>query len=189
MTKIRVTPPSGTPIALADAKAHMRVDSTSEDDLITSLIAAAGARIEAETELALLSQTWRLYLDAWPPDLEVEIAPTPVLSVDDIVVYDAAGDPASVPTTGYLVDRYARPARIRLTDAGSSPGVEINGIEIDFTAGFGSDPADIPEPLRQAMLLLIAHWYENRQVASDGRANPVPAGYAALVAPYRNVRL
>jgi uncharacterized phiE125 gp8 family phage protein len=68
--------------------------------------------------------------------------------------------------------------------------VRREGIEIHFEAGFGHDPSDVPAPIRQATLLLIAHWYENREplrVLSDGPA--VPAAVSALLAPYKRVSL
>ena len=66
----------------------------------------------------------------------------------------------------------------------------MNGVEIDFTAGFGEAGADVPDLLKRAILLLVGHWYEFR--AGFGPADqPVsyPAGYERLIAFYRAGRL
>ena len=39
--------------------------------------------------------------------------------------------------------------------------------EIDFTAGYGSSGVDVPQPLRQAIRLLVTHWYEHRSAVGD----------------------
>jgi len=66
----------------------------------------------------------------------------------------------------------------------------MNGIEIDFTAGFGEAGTDVPDLIKRAMLALVAHWYEFR-ASFSGREQPVsfPPGYERLVAPWRLRRL
>ena len=57
-------------------------------------------------------------------------------------------------------------------------------------AGYGDHPADVPGPLRQALLQLVAHWYEQRSGIEVGGPSPhLPTAIAALTAPYRQVRL
>ena len=63
-------------------------------------------------------------------------------------------------------------------------------IEIAVTAGFGDAGSDVPEPVRQALLLLIAHWYEQREpVMLGGERADIPGTVAGLLAPYRPIRL
>ena len=64
------------------------------------------------------------------------------------------------------------------------------GIELDVTAGYGDAAIDVPEPLRQAIRLLVAHWYENRGLIASGTTTSVlPSTVAALLAPYRVLSL
>jgi len=72
----------------------------------------------------------------------------------------------------------ARPIRVRTKVSGE--------ITVDFTAGYGTAPEDIPTPLRQGLFLLLAHLYEFR-----GEASPLgfPMMVDALIQPYRGVRL
>jgi uncharacterized phiE125 gp8 family phage protein len=70
------------------------------------------------------------------------------------------------------------------------PGQAANGIEIDFTAGYGDAAADVPAPMRQALLLLVAHWYEHRCPIEVGAPDMViPAVVSDLLAPYRVPRI
>lgn len=68
-------------------------------------------------------------------------------------------------------------------------GRSAAGIEIDITAGYGDAASDVPEALRQAVRLLVAHWYENRGLATTGAITVLPATVAALLAPYRMLSL
>ena len=83
----------------------------------------------------------------------------------------------------------ARPSRLLLPDR-PLPGQAMNGIEIDFTAGFGEAGADVPDTLKRAMLTHVAAMFELRGGLSiDQQPGIVPAGYDRLIAPYRMRRL
>ena len=67
---------------------------------------------------------------------------------------------------------------------------ERQGIEIDYAAGYGVDREDVPVDLRQALLVLVAYWYEHRDaVTMAGSGSVVPSGFDRMVAPYKRVRL
>jgi uncharacterized phage protein (predicted DNA packaging) len=51
------------------------------------------------------------------------------------------------------------------------------------------DGAEVPAPLRQAMLMLVGHWFMAREATAEGHLEAVPHGVAALIAPYRRLRL
>ncbi len=185
MTLILVAPPVAEPVVLGDAKAFLKVDHEDEDTLIGTLIAAARLHVEAAVRRVLVRQEWRLVLDGWPARRTVEVPLSPVISIDAITVYDADGEPAVLPETAYVADVTSTPARILVR--GTVPvGAAFNGIEIDFTAGFGAEADDVPAPLRQAVMMLVAHWYELREPVSFGGATQtVPHGLEALLAPWR----
>lgn len=70
------------------------------------------------------------------------------------------------------------------------PGQPVGGIEIAFEAGMGDAPGDVPEPIRHAILLLVAHWYEHRDPMEIGTVGAaIPAAVSDLLKPYREVRL
>jgi uncharacterized phiE125 gp8 family phage protein len=72
-----------------------------------------------------------------------------------------------------------------------APGRIAAGIELDVTVGYGDASVDVPEALRQAIRLLVGHWYDNRGVVAPGTTQAVamPETVAALIAPYRMLSL
>ena len=179
------------PVTLADTKAYLRVAHSDDDAVITALIASARAHVEAQTRRALITQTWRLIRDDWPPDGRVAVAPVPLRSVVAARVYDAGGTAHAIDPAVFVADKGAAPAVLAFA-AGTltEPGRLAGGIEIDVEVGYGSAPANVPETLRQALMLLVAHWYENRGLIAVGQQVAVlPSTIAALIAPYRVLSL
>jgi len=192
MPLILTAGPAVEPVTLAEAKAQLRVDGSAEDTLIASLIATSRLHVEAAAGLALITQAWSWYLDAWPPGRAVALPLHPLLSIAAVRLYDEAGAVTTLEPGGYLLDGAGpHPRLVRLgAPAWPRPGRLGNGIEIAFTAGYGPAAADVPAPLRQAILLLVAHWYEHRTpLAEATAATPLPDMVAGLLAPYRAMRL
>ncbi|TDH38846.1 hypothetical protein E2A64_07060 [Pseudohoeflea suaedae] len=183
MTLILTGPALGEPLTLAETKGHLRLDTSADDDLVGSLIAAARAHCEAETGLALMTQSFRLFLDDWPDTPVIQIPKSPVETIDSVTVFDSGGESLELDLTAMTLDGRARPAR--LLTAGRPPAARgINGIEIDFTAGFGT-AADIPPELKRAMLLHVALMYEFRgAVSPDMQPAAIPHGYRSLIGPW-----
>lgn len=189
MTMIDLTPPAIEPVTLADMRAHLRLDTADEDALLTALITVAREHIERETGLVLIARPFRLCLDSWPGDGILTISRGPVRSVTAVTVYDGEGQGEAVSLDGHLLDGEARPARLWLT-AVPEPGRMLNGIEVEFIAGFGESGADVPETLKRAMLLHVAAMFATRGVvAADAQPAVVPPGYDRLIAPFCRRRL
>lgn len=192
MTTVLLSGPAVEPIALAEAKAHLRVDTSSEDSLIQSLIMASRLHIEAALDLALITQTWRHQRDVWPPSRVLILPLRPIQSVTAVTLHDDDETSRSLDTGAFVLDGFANPARLVWRGHGAVPaaGMVANGIEIDFVAGHGDGAADVPQPIRQALLLLVAHWYENREPVEIGAtATSIPAGVSELLMPYRRRQL
>ncbi len=66
MTPILLSGPAIEPVSLAEAKAWLRVDHSSDDDLVSALLTAARLTLEAWARLMFITQSWRLVYDAWP---------------------------------------------------------------------------------------------------------------------------
>lgn len=182
--------PAAEPVSLAEAKQHLRVDGTAEDAFIASLIITSRLHVEAALGLALITQRWTWGTDRWPPDGALEFPLRPVQSVEAVRIHPASGPAATVVSSSYVLDGTGNPARLVTKAPLPPPGTTVNGIEIEFTAGFGSSPSDVPAPVRQAILLLIAHWYENREPVAPGAAiQVVPQMVNELLLPYRTARL
>ncbi len=192
MPLILTAGPATEPVSLEEAKAHCRIDSDAEDTLVSSLILAARLHVEQALGVALISQSWALYLDHWPDKPYTELPLAPLISIDAVRLYSPSGSWMTLDASLFYADTVSR--RPRLARAGTQawpvPGRDLNGIEIAFTAGHGANAEDVPEPLRHAIRLLVAHWYEAREPVSIGDdAELVPLTVASLLAPYRETRL
>ena len=189
MTLLRTVDPTAEPVTLAEVKAHLRLSHASEDGLLNGLIRAVRDDVERATGLALMDQSWRLALDRWPRGGCVLLMRHPVREILSVTAYGAEGEASLIDPADYEFDLVSRPARLHF---GNPPAAfrAMNGVEIDFSAGFGEAGTDVPDLLKRAMLVLVAHWYEFR--ATYGAADqPVsyPQGYDRLIAGYRARRL
>ncbi len=183
--------PLGEPVTLDEVKTHLRLDSAGEDTLLASLILTSRLHIEAALGLALISQGWRLVLDAWPVDGVVALPIAPVQAIEEIRVRDRDGNATAVMAEDYELAAAGRPQRLVPLGAGwPAPGRPVAGIEVDLVAGFGATAEDVPAPIRQALMLLVAHWYEHRDPFEIGAPQThVPGAVSRLLGPYRPVRL
>ncbi len=186
-----IDPPAAEPVTLAQAKAHMRLDGAEEDEIVSRLIVAGRAHVERLTGLKLIEQRWAVWLDRWPEGAEVPLPIAPAVSVDAVNIYGEDDVAAELDPEAYFLDAQSRPPRLvrRAGWTWPRPGRRANGIEIEVTAGFGPDADDVPAELRQAILMLAAHWFERRTGVEDMAFQPVPRGVAALIGPFKGVRL
>ncbi|MBO6918243.1 MAG: phage head-tail connector protein [Rhizobiaceae bacterium] len=183
MTLVITQPPIAEPVTLDEVKTHLRIDHDKEDDLLNALISTAREYLESRTQLALITQSWRLCLDAWPKDQCLLLQKSPVQTIDQIEQFDQSGLAQILSANNMILDGNAHPARLYTHDQ-SNPDRAINGIEITFTAGFGS-ASDVPDTLKRAILTHIAHMYEFRGVISQSmQPASVPHGYEALICPW-----
>jgi uncharacterized phiE125 gp8 family phage protein len=184
--------PSVEPVSLAEAKAHCRIDGTAEDTLVASLLLAARMHIERSLNVALIEQSWSLFLDCWPDRPSLALPLAPVMSVDAVRLYSPDDSSVIADPDLFLLDGAGQRPRLSRREAGPwpLPGRGVNGIEIAFTAGYGAAADDVPMPVRLAIKLLVAHWYETREPVLVGeQAHAVPLSVASLISPYREVRL
>lgn len=186
MPSILLTAPAAEPLSLAEAKAFLRIEHDDDDDVVGALIASARIHVEAQTRRALITQQWRLTLDAWPADGRLKVLPAPLAALDAVRVHDDNGAASTLDLQSFVVDK-AGSQLVFAPWALAQPGRAAAGIELDVTAGYGDAGSDVPEPLRHAVRLLTAHWYENRGIAGSG--GTLPATVAALIAPYRMLSL
>lgn len=201
MTPILIAPPAVEPVALADAREWLRLDSSAEDDLVTALIVSARLIVEAATRRQLITQGWRLVFDRWPGlgshhdgvrvRPEIMFFPmAPFQSLTAMRVYDVNRVAQVLAPSIYTVASAPEQARLVFTSAPPKPGVPIAGIEIDIVCGYGDQPSSVPEPLRLAIKMLVARWFDNRgDIETDGSVDRLPGPIDALIAPFRRTRL
>lgn len=187
MRQILIAGPAIEPVSLAEAKSWLRVDSENEDALILALIASARMVLEAHTHQLFIEQSWLIRYDDWPNRDVIEIPLTPFIAIDVFQIVDAAGAPSAISPSTYTLDAAPQGARIGFLEPPPSTDRRFAGVELTIRVGYGANPIDVPAPLRQAVMMLTARWYENRGDATAD-AHAMPPEIAALVSPYRRLR-
>jgi len=186
MSLTLLSPAAGEPISLQDLKDHLRITHNDEDVAINGYLVAAVRAIEARASLAMLTQGWRFALDC-VPEVTVFLPIAPAVSIDAVMIIDRDGVPQPAAPETYEFAA-GSPGRLRRAAPWPRPGVGVAGVQIDFTAGY-ADAASVPEPLKQAVQILAAHFYERREALSETRLYGVPQSIDALIAPFKQVQL
>jgi len=180
--------PAVEPVTLAETKAHLRLEIADDDALIGGLIKAARECVESATNRKLISQRWRVYEDKIPSPPEFSLPFAPVQYTEWVRLWDSANNGIVLSVTAYFTDAIGEPARVFLKDIPAATLRRYNAVEIAFTCGYGAAGTNVPEPIRQAVKLLAAHWYENRIAVADAgqtRFEELPLGVQYLLASYR----
>ena len=170
----------------ADAKDFLKVDTTADDTLIDNLIKAATQSCEIYTNRYFLDTLVTQYADKWV-DIE-NLYKSPVSAITHIKYYDSDDSLQTLAGTVYLLDEVSQPARIGLKPNQSYPNIanRINAVAVQYTVGYGTASTDVPEGIRQAVLMTIANWYENRQTVITGRtATELPLSSQYLLNQYK----
>lgn len=184
LARTLVAAPADEPISTYDVKEQSIIEIVADDTIINGHIIAARQHIENITNRALVTQTWDLFLDHFHAVIEV---PKSLLqSVTSITYVDADGSSQTLSSSVYTVDTDTDPGRIYLAYNQSWPTIRAirHAITIRFIAGYG-DADSVPRDIKLAMLLMVAHYYENREATSPVQLNDIPMGVNALLAPYR----
>ena len=185
---LKLITPAAPIVSWGEAKAHLRIDDDTERALVEGYIAAATQHLDAA--LGILGnatmgvQTWELYFDAFPAgSAPIKVPLSPLVDVPWIFYFDAVGFPTEMPTSDYFVDIESRDGWIVPSVPWPATIAAINVVTVRFRAG----STVIPAPLRQAILLMVGHFYENREAVTPVSLNEVPMAVDRLIAPYRRV--
>ncbi len=207
-----ITPPTSEPITLAEAKSQLRLETALDDDQVTRAIKAARQYIEEISWRGLVTQTLELVSPAFPVPHwlgfdyplspfalaapggyhhhqrglgGIELPRGNLVSVGSVKYTDPLGvQQTLVANTDYVVDTVSVPGRVRLAFGKSWPESrqQWDAVKVQYVVGWAV--ADVPEPLKQAMLLLVSHFYENRSIELPGRLSPLQFSIDSLMGPY-----
>jgi len=197
----------------SDVKSFCRISIPDDDGLLGAIITRARHYAEEVTGRALLPQRWKLTLQNWPGRDWTNMTSgvgysnvdayyrynfialpqaAPLIAVDTFTYLDTAHLKYSLATpVDYLVDSDREPGRVVLPYGQVWPTRVLDTaspIQITYRAGY-LDASQIPPPIIQAMLMLVAHWYENREAMVVGRtaqiATEIRWAPDELLWPYR----
>ena len=173
-------------ITTAEAKQHLKVDTSADDTLIDDLVQAATESAQIFTNRYFTNTTLNQFGDNWC-DLST-LFKSPVSSVVHIKYYDSDNTQQTLATSVYQKDLEHQPSRIGLKPNQSFPSLagRINAVECQYVVGYGSAASDVPTAIKQAVLLTVGNWYENRQEVVVGRtATELPKSAQYLLEQYK----
>lgn len=178
------------PITITEAKSHLRIVDDSEDDMVIALIRAAQDKVEGDTGFVLRARSVEIAFDNWSGNC-LPLWRGPVNSVTSVVYDDANGAQQTLAANQYRVRDYFGAKAIVPAYGVSWPELEnVSGcVRVTYSAGYANNYA-VPSSLRQAALLLIGHWYENREAVNIGNITSLlPMAYDSLITHYRVKRV
>ncbi len=187
MLKVR-TPPSSEPVTLQEAKDHLRVTFDDDDALIADKAATARELCEEAIARSFLSTAWRLTLDGFPgmarfidgrlfdvyrrllerpnglTTIPIIVPRAPVLSIDAITYLDVNGTRQTFDPSLYAYET-GDGTRIYPAFGHTWPSCRVvpGSVQVDFTAGYGASPADVPRKVKNAIKITLGYLYENRE--------------------------
>ena len=176
---VLITAPTAPVVTLAEMKAHLRVDHSDEDALITALEQAAVAHFDGWKGVlgrAIMEQEWRQEFDEWGSfrlampdvtDISVRYCTEETHGHSGEHVYDDAPD--------VTVTRDLRGVLV------TASGPATDNIRVEYTCAM---PAQQLPAIKMAVMLLAAHWYENREAAGP-KLEAAPLAVDAIVTALR----
>lgn len=205
-----VTAPLISPVTVAATKEYLRIDNNLEDTRIQLMIETATSRLENETSLKFIDQTWDIYTDHFPyanrqpwwdgvRDTSIkeilgqgrnisiplgkakELISFSTFADDDVELVDNLSN--------YTMDLVGFQTRVGLKIGGVWPTTVLranNGIKFRIKFGFGATAESVPAEIRMAIFEFVAHMYENR---GDQNEMIIPAHILTIIAPYRRFKL
>lgn len=189
-----VTPPASDPLSLAEAKAHLRVTSADEDGLIAGYILAAREYVETQTHLKLVTQTLDYTIDdGWPwvrvrdyCKTRIEFPIKPVASITSITYVDSNGATQTLAADQYVLRNTGPVHFIEPAYGVTWPSVRCQTAAITVRVVAGGTLGDVPNPIMQALRLLVAHQYAQREAVNVGNiVTPLEYAVEAFLSPYR----
>lgn len=186
----RTVAPEEKPVSIAEAKLHLRVDHSEDDTLIDGFIAAATEHLDGWAGIlgrVLVTQTWTQKFGGFCSKLRLPLGP--VSTVATITYFDSENSMQTLPDTDYSVLTNAAGTYVIPAIGVSWPATFARADAVTATYVAGASIADVPAPIRTAILLMVANWYENREAATVNEFSELPFGARVLLAPYRRIGL
>ena len=186
----RQTAPAVEPVTLSEAKAHLRVDTATDDAYISSLITAAREWCEQYLDSTLVHTQWVMRFDRFPPDgtMDIELPRPPMATAGTTTAVALTftfenGTTATYSTASFRVDRDGVPGTVKTLYGQTWPPhlQDDNAISVTWWGGYGASGTSVPAAIRHAMLMLVGMWYERRMAADSMSGNEIPFGVQSLL--------
>lgn len=190
-----ITPPGGEPISVEEAKSYLRVEIDDDHEIIAKLITTARLAVESYTGKTLMTQIWRLTFHPSTPALRgclitpfdrrittVKLPGNPFICLQGHPKLISQGGDHEI--KDYHVIKGLSQALLGFSKLTLN---ETQSLQVDFMCGYGNSPEEVPLTFRQAILMLVAELYDNRNGQSSHPAQPafINDAVACLLRPLR----
>lgn len=166
-------------ITMSEAQAYVRIETGEEEAVLAGLVRSASALCEAFLNRVVIARPFSVDVVANSAWQRLEL--TPVGAITSVAAVDSAGAETLLPASAYAIDIDASgDGWVRAASASAGQRLRVSG-----TAGMADSENEVPEPIRQGVLRLVAHLF----TARDGAGGDPPAAVTALWRPYRRLRL
>lgn len=191
---VRIEAPADTPVSVSDCRRHLRLGHDEDEELLQGYLAAAIDRLDGFAGLlgrCMVSQVWRQDYECWPGGRHLRLPCMGITAVASVKYSDQDDVEQTVSSALYSLHTDDTSSFLWLKTNFTGPSLNTDRpdpVRVLFTAGYGP-AADVPPPLKQAILLMVGDFYENREDTIIGvglDARPLPTGVKALIYPYQN---
>lgn len=187
---VRTAAPGARILSNAEAKKHLNVDFSDDDDYIASLVLAAEAHLDGFAGVlgrALITQTWKRSFDAFPDGDVIRLPLGPLLSVSTVMYYDQSGSNLAFGASSYHAISDAIGPCVKLADTAVWPNTaeRPDAVTVTWVCGYGAAASDVPAPIVHAAKLIVGHLYANREAVGAAGLSGLPMAVDALIQPYR----
>ena len=180
-----ITQASTYPVSLTEAKSHLKVDTSADDTYIESIIKAATQLSEEYTNRFFIDTVIEQYASSFA-ELQT-LFKSKVSAVAHVKYYDSDNSLQTLSASVYDTQLNYEPSQIQLADGQSFPTItkRNDAVVARYTVGYGT-ASDVPEIIKQAILLTIGNFYQNRNSVVIGRiATELPMNVKWLLDTYK----
>lgn len=186
-----ITAPTVEPVLVSELKSQLRITSSAQDTMLGVLLKAARQNVEDYLRYSIITATWELYLDCFPKSgEEIWIQKSPVTEIVSIIYKDTSNVSQTWAAANYVLDANAKPGRVYENYNCQYPDTLkiLNAVTVKFKAGYAS-AAEVPEVIKQAILMQAATLYENPSDEVTGtQVNKIDKDSEWLLKPHRAMR-
>lgn len=164
-----ITPTTGEPVSVRDAKDHLNITDDRFDGRLKAMIRAATEYCQRVLRQQFMPASHRITLDNFPA-WRLELPLPPLRSITTIGYTATSGSSATLSSTAYTVitsddvPGFVEPA---FGESWPTPRDVPNAVTVTFATGYVTR-VKIPDTIKQAILLLVGHWYESRETVAVG---------------------
>jgi uncharacterized phiE125 gp8 family phage protein len=185
MTPVLREAPDSEPLTLLEAREHLKISGSSQDNEIARFVKAARGVVERYLNRALITQEWDVYFDCWQEKLLLHYAP--LQTVDAVKYFDSTGTERTLPTSAYWVTKSDPACIVRAYDS-TWPELQSGRpdvIKVEITTGYGDSGSSIPEEIKDAIKIVLTDLYDNRGSVVIGSVQKIPGYLDDLIHSYK----